>query len=369
MVSKPMRIAQIVGSIAEGGVESFLLSFYKNIDRNQIQFDFFVEDSPSKIIVKSEIEKMGGKVYFLPTVKHLHSFNKELKHILKRENYQIVHCHMNTLNVFPLRIAKKCGVPHRISHSHSTSNKKELIRNLIKSILRRFSHCYATEFAACSKESAIYQFGKKAFNSGRVTLINSAIDYNRFKFDQEGRTLLRSKLGVSDKIVIGTIGRLCKTKNQLFLIKLFKRVYSGNNNYYLIIVGNGALEDKIRKYISRNKLENCVTLITDIDKIETYYSSFDIFVLPSLYEGLSLVTLEAQSSGCTTIVSSNVPHSTNVSNNVQYLPLKLDAWVNVLSNCQINKNRENCYECIKNSKFNLEVAVQNLVDYYLEFYK
>ena len=183
-MNKTIRIAQVIGKWLGGGVEAVVMNYYRHIDRNKIQFDFIC-DSDSTNIPYEEIEKLGGKVILVPPYQKVFAYHKELKKIFKENNYKIVHSHINTLSVFPLYAAKCAGVPIRIAHSHSTTNKKEWKKNFIKQILRPFSKIFATHYFACSEYAGRWLFGNKEYDKGKVFLLNNAIDVNRFKYDEK----------------------------------------------------------------------------------------------------------------------------------------------------------------------------------------
>lgn len=184
---KPIVIGMIMGKWLGGGVESVVMNYYKHIDRNKIQFDFIC-DNDSTNIPYDEIEKLGGRVILCPSYTKVFKYQKFLIDLFKKNKYKIVHSNVNTISVFPLRAAYKAGVPIRIAHSHSTSNKKEWKKNLVKNTLRPFSKKYANVYFACSELAGRWLFGDKTFNEGKVTIINNAIDLNKFKFNKDIRT-------------------------------------------------------------------------------------------------------------------------------------------------------------------------------------
>ena len=186
---EPVRVAQIIGKWVGGGVESVVMNYYRYIDRTKIQFDFIC-DEDSTNIPYDEIEQLGGRVILVPPYQKVFEYQKELIKIFKDNNYKIVHSHINTLSIFPLRAAKKAGVPIRIAHSHSTTNKKEWKRNLVKQVLRPFSKVYATDYMCCSELAGRWLFGNKEYDKGNVYLLNNAIDLDKFKFDK----IMRKKL-------------------------------------------------------------------------------------------------------------------------------------------------------------------------------
>lgn len=200
---EPIRIAQIVGKWLGGGVEAVVMNYYRHLDHDKIQFDFICDDDSTNIPY-DEIEKLGGKVILIPPYQKVFKYQKELRRVLRDGKYKIVHSHINTLSVFPLYAAKKVGVPVRIAHSHSTTNKKEWKKNLLKQVLRPFSKKYATNYMCCSELAGRWLFGDKTYDEGKVYLLNNAIDLDKFKYDKKIKDKKRKELGIKeDTIVIG----------------------------------------------------------------------------------------------------------------------------------------------------------------------
>ena len=279
-------VAHIMGKWNGGGVESVVMNYYRNIDRNRIQFHFLC-DEDSTDIPYEEIEKLGGKVIVIPPYQKLFKYQKELYRIFKENNYKIIHSHINALSVFPLRIAKKAGVPIRIAHSHSTSNKKEWKKNILKMILRPFSKLYANNYFACTEYTGKWLFGKKVVERKELNVINNAIDLKKFEFNENTREDLRKELGIKeDVLVIGHVGRFMKQKNHEFLIDVFEKAIKQDDNIYLILVGQGPLEDKIKEMAKEKGIENKILFLGQRNDVNKLYQAMDIFVLPSLYEGL-----------------------------------------------------------------------------------
>ena len=279
-------VAHIMGKWNGGGVESVVMNYYRNIDRNRIQFHFLC-DEDSTDIPYEEIEKLGGKVIVIPPYQKLFKYQKELYRIFKENNYKIIHSHINALSVFPLRIAKKAGVPIRIAHSHSTSNKKEWKKNILKMILRPFSKLYANNYFACTEYAGKWLFGKKVVERKELNVINNAIDLKKFEFNENRREDLRKELGIKeDVLVIGHVGRFMKQKNHEFLIDVFEKAIKQDDNIYLILVGQGPLEDKIKEMAKEKGIENKILFLGQRNDVNKLYQAMDIFVLPSLYEGL-----------------------------------------------------------------------------------
>ena len=326
---KPIRVAQIMGKYVGGGVESIILNYYRHIDKNKVQFDFIFDEDSTLEIPKEEIENMGGRVFICPPYQKLKKYIKFLVNLFKENKYEIVHSNINTLSVFPLYAAKKAGVKVRIAHSHSTSNKKEWKKNILKNILRPWSKRYANVYFACSELAGRYQFGNRTFEKGKVKIINNAIELERFQYDENKRNEIRDELNIeNDTLVIGHIGRFIQQKNHEFLIDVFKKVHDENNNSVLLLVGQGDLHEKIKTKVDSLGLNDYVKFLgwrKDVDKL---YLAMDIFCLPSLYEGLGMVLIEAQTSGLKCIASINVPDCAKVTENVEFLELQVDEWKN-----------------------------------------
>ena len=285
-VDEKIIIAHIMGKWNGGGVESVVMNYYRNIDRNKIQFHFLC-DEDSTDIPYEEIEKLGGKVIVIPPYQKLFKYQKELYRIFKENNYKIVHSHINALSVFPLRIAKKAGVPIRIAHSHSTSNKKEWKKNILKMILRPLSKLYANNYFACTEYAGKWLFGKKVVERKELNVINNAIDLKKFEFNENTRKALRKELGIKDDtLIIGHVGRFMKQKNHEFLIEVFNEVYKKNQNTLLILIGQGPLLSEIKEKAINLNIEDKIKFIGQVTDVEKYYNIMDIFLFPSIYEGL-----------------------------------------------------------------------------------
>ena len=270
----------------DGGVESVVMNYYRNIDKEKIQFHFLC-DEDSTDIPYQEIEKLGGKVIIIPPYQKLFKYQKELYRIFKENNYKIVHSHINAISVFPLRIAKKAGVPIRIAHSHSTSNKKEWKKNILKMILRPFSKLYANQYFACTEYAGKWLFGKKVVERKELNVINNAIDLKKFEFNENTREDLRKELGIKeDVLVIGHVGRFMKQKNHDFLIDIFNELIKKNDNSILILIGQGPLLNDMKQKVRDLKIEDKVKFIGQVTNVEKYYNIMDVFLFPSIYEGL-----------------------------------------------------------------------------------
>ena len=353
---KQIVVAQIMGKWVGGGVESVIMNYYRHINRDKIQFDFIC-DEDSTDIPYEEIEKLGGKVILCPPYQKLLKYLKFLKQLFREKKYHIVHSNINTLSIFPLYAAKRAGVPVRIAHSHSTSNPREWKKNMIKNALRPLSKKYATDYFACSELAGRYLFGNKTFDKGKVKIVSNAINVEKFKFDPEARMKLRREIGIKEHdFVIGHIGRFVEQKNHRFLIDVFAEIKKENKNTKLVLVGQGPLREEMEQKVKDLGLEKDVFFLGQRRDTNKLYSVFDIFYLPSLYEGLPVVGVEAQANGVPCVFSINVTKET-IYNNAKMLDYA--KICNAVLDKKLTRKNTN------NDTFDIRKTVKDIQDYYL----
>lgn len=373
MKNEPIRVAQIIGKWVGGGVEAVVMNYYRHIDHSKIQFDFICDDDSTDIPYE-EIEKLGGKIILIPPYQKVFSYHKNLKKVLKEGNYKIVHSHINALSVFSLFAAKCANVPVRIAHSHSTTNKKEWKKNLLKQILRPFSKVFATDYMCCTEHAGRWLFGDKAFDKGKVYILNNAIDIEKFKYNEKIRNKVRKKLNIdNDTLVIGHIGRFVKQKNHEFLIDVFKEVYQSNNNTILLLIGQGPLIDEIKEKVENFGIKDNVKFLGQRNDVNDLYQAMDIFLFPSLYEGLGMVAIEAQTSGLPCVCSTEVPEIAKITKKFKLIKLSEPAkkWSDEILKLskKINRQDENEYEKIYQSNYNIIKEAHKLKDKYISLIK
>lgn len=341
---EPIRIAQIMGKWVGGGVEAVVMNYYRHINREKVQFDFICDDD-STCIPKEEIESLGGKVILIPPYQKVFKYHKELKRVLKEGQYKIVHSHINALSVFSLWAAKSAKVPVRVAHSHSTSNKKEWKKTLLKNMLRPFSKLFATDYFCCSELAGRWLFGNKTYDQGKVYLLNNAIDVDKFKYDEKIRKEKRKELNIKDnQLVIGHIGRFVQQKNHEFLIDIFNEIYKQDKNAILLLIGEGPLKEEIQNKVNELGLDKNVKFLGQRDDANELYQVMDLFLFPSLYEGLGMVLIEAQCSGLPCVASTEVPRGVAVTNIVKFLCLNnsLNSWkIEILKLIKQTKRKNN----------------------------
>ena len=367
---EPVRVAQIMGKWVGGGVESVVMNYYRYIDRTKIQFDFICDDDSTNIPYE-EIEKLGGKVILIPPYQKVFKYHNKLKKILKEGHYKIVHSHINTLSVFSLFAAKCAGVPVRIAHSHSTTNKKEKKKNLLKQLLRPFSELFATDYMCCSELAGRWLFGDKEYDKGNVYLLNNAIDLDKFKYNETLRKKKRKELGIKDDtLVIGHIGRFVAQKNHDYLIDIFNEIHKKNNNSVLLLAGQGPLMEEIKNKAKELNLDDSVKLLGQRNDANELYQAFDVFLLPSLYEGLPVVGVEAQAAGLLCYLSDDMTKETKVLDITKFMSLNNtpEEWAdNILDDVKKYKRIDTSKEMTAKN-FNIKEEAKKLEEYYLNLY-
>lgn len=368
---KPMRILHNVGSISPGGMEALIMNYYRHIDRTKVQFDFLVRLSEEKSnYYEKEIVSLGGKVYRLPIYNaksHRLFFSELFKFIKQNPEYKIIHSHSDITSVFYLMIAQKAGIPVRIAHSHGTNydnNWKAIVKMTAKPLLNK----YCTYRLACGEKAGIWLFGNQFKDS--VKILPNAIETDLFKFNVSIRNDVRNELNIKDNLVIGNIARFGEAKNHSFIIDIFDEICKFKANAKLVLVGEGELKDKAQEKVRSLGLQDKVLFLGVRKDIYRILNAFDIFLLPSLYEGFPFVLVEAQASGLTCFVSDNVSKEAKLLNLYFTVPLSKSAkeWAeSILDN--VHYNRCNTADIIKQKGFDIKDNVQWLEEFYIKQYK
>ena len=367
----PLRIAQIIGKWVGGGVETVVMNYYSNLNHDKIRFDFIC-DSDSVHIPYDEIEKMGGKVILVPPYQKVFQYYIELRNVLKEGNYTIVHSHINTLSVFALWIAWGVGVPVRIVHSHSTTNKKEKKKNFLKMVLRPFSKIFATDYMCCSKLAGCWQFGNRTYDKGKVYLLNNAIDVEKYQYDEMVRTEMRKELNIGDNtLVIGHIGRFVEQKNHRFLIDIFQELHKKEPDSILLLVGRGPLMEEMKEKVYSLSLTDSVQFLGQRNDADKLYQAFDIFLLPSLYEGLPVSGVEAQTSGLLCVLSDEITEEVKILDSTVFMSLSGSAmeWADQILSLYEQHQRKDTTKEVSDKGFDIKTESIRLENKYLSFYE
>jgi len=322
---RPYEVALVVGKMRSGGVQATVLSYIKNINPMKIHFTLLV-DEDSTFVPEEFIRSCGADLRFIPPYQHILSYQKELQKIFRQTQFDVVHAHLTTLSVFPLFAAACAKIPVRIVHAHSTAGKGkgETKRNVLKYILRPFAKIFATELCACSEYAGKWLFGPRAV----FTIIPNAIDFEseKYIFNPDIRKRMREKLRINECFVIGHVGRFVPAKNHVFILDIFSHFLKKVPNAYLILVGEGNLLPAMKKKAQDLGIDNHVLFAGRCDNVNEFYQAMDVFLFPSLYEGLGYATMEAQISGLPVIVADNISKEIILKEDlIHFLSLKASA--------------------------------------------
>lgn len=376
-LDKPLRILHLIMTYREvhsaGGVETFLMNVYRKLDRQKLQFDFATTAATTFGIFCDEIHSMGGKIFELKiygnTLKSRFKSFFALRRFLKQNRYTVIHIHSTapTWQIVGLLAAACAGVPARIAHSHSdpvVSSAKRILFGVLRPLVCRL----AAERFACSEPAAIHLFGEKAFRSGKVRIIRNGIDIAKFSFNGKVRALCRKELGLGDAFVIGHVGRFVKAKNHVFLLEVFQELLKICPKSILLLIGDGELRGAVEQKARDLGMEESVRFLGERRDVDALYQAMDVFVLPSLDEGLGNVLIEAQAAGLLAICSDCVPKEAGVTGLLEFVPLEAGArrWAESIAKYINMHGRPKMDDKIEQAGYGSEYAAKLLEAVYAE---
>ena len=325
-----VKVAYILGKLHSGGKKNLVMEYYRHVDTNEVRIDFIC-DSDSNSIPEEEVRQLGGKVYRVTPYEHILKNMHEMKKIFDKEQYDVIHAWDSMMNLFPLVVAKKAGIKVRISESLSMANKGEK-KTYIKYALRPFSSIGANYYMACGKDCGVFQFGKKAYDEGRIAIFKTVINTKANAYDPEIRISTREKFGWTNKNVYGFIGRYMPQKNPVFMIEIFNEIQKIDPKAQLVLIGFGGLELAMMNKVEEFGISDKVVNLGRREDIKQFYNAFDCFLLPSLYEGLPVVGLESQSCGLPIFFSSEITQEAKACEMAHFISLKTPAseWARLI---------------------------------------
>ena len=337
-MQKPIRIVHNIASLHLGGSQAFVMNMYRNIDRSKVQFDFVVTPE-TKEGFYDEITNLGGKIFSCPRYKgtnHI-QYNKWWDDFFNEHpEYKVIHGHVRSTASIYLKIAKRHGLV-TIAHSHSTSNGNG-ISAIVKRIMQLPIRKQADYLFACSDKAGKWLYGEKAITQQNYYMIPNGVDLKRFRFDVNKRNQMRMTLGIKeDMMILGHIGRLSTPKNHKFLLNVFNQYHKINSNSKLLLVGDGELFDSIKQHINKLDINDAVIMTGSKQNTEDYYQIMDIFLFPSLWEGLPVSVVEAQANGLQCIISDVITHDVDLTALIQYLPLDEKLWLGAIAEAHKKK--------------------------------
>ena len=361
--------------MANGGQESFLMNMYRNMDRTKVQLDFLTPFTCDNSDLKAEIESMGGKVftYDHPFGENNNAvFRESVQDFLSNHSYPIVHFHSGSTYALMegAKLAYDAGVPVRVVHSHC-GGFKNLKYHVIKTLSIPYLLKYPTEYLACSDLAAEWKFPKSVIRNHRYTVIHNAVDTDRFRLDPELRRKTRETLGVPEDVpVLGHVGRFSLQKNHAFLIDIFAAVHRKRPEAILLLAGEGELEPEIRDKVKTLGLENSVKFLGLRKDIPALMNAMDVFVLPSFFEGLPVVGVEAQATGLPVITSTAVARELPLVDLAQFIPLESgpDVWAESILHAadESRDHRQDTTRRMAEAGYEIKAAASAFEQFYLD---
>lgn len=362
-MKNPIRILQVTTIMNRGGLETMIMNYYRKLDRSKVQFDFLVHRE-ERGDYDDEIESMGGKIYRMPRIMpgNYRKYFKSLDDFFKaNKEYKVVHSHINENSGFVLRAAKKYNIPCRIAHSHQSDLKVDY-----KYPFRMFARLYlknANNYFACGDRAGKWLFGKKDF-----TILNNAVDSELFRINKDSSERVRKELKIEDKFVIGHVGRFNPQKNHEFLISVFNEILKIKENAVLLLIGEGYLEEKIKEQVKDLGIEENVKFLGLRTDIPDLMQGMDLFLFPSLFEGLPVVLVEAQAAGLKCVTSTGVTKESDLTNSIEFYDLNLSPkeWAQKILSLDINKKDNS--QILKEKGYDSATNIKWLVDFYFKYH-
>ena len=362
-----IRILQSVSNMDRGGIETMLMNFYRNVDREKVQFDFLA-NKPAPGDYDEEIRSLGGRIFISPGFM---SYGKYLAYMTKlfaeHPEYRIIHTHNGSLMLYALRSAKKNKIPVRIAHAHATAVPFGW-KNELKKLMRPMIKYAATDYWGCSDAAGRFYFSKKYWDR-RHELIHNAINVGDFAFNENARKTLREKYGLGDKFVLGHVGRLTPQKNQKKILDIFAVMHKKNPNTHLVMVGTGELEKMMKDHTAELGVTEHVTYTGVQTNVNEWYSVFDVFIMTSINEGLPVVAVEAQAADLPCVISDAITPEVKATENVKFLGLYDDpeVWADHILDIK-PRARTDQAAALAASGYDIRTEAKRMQELYLKLY-
>lgn len=348
-----------------GGVENFIYNLYQKIDKNNYDISFLTSEHIEGFYKTNLIDKYNIKLYEIPSLKK-HPFQciKSLKRLSKENAFDVVHINLCSSQLFAYIYLLKIFSKYKfkiITHSHSSGEsnfKRKILHYLMRPLLVKNTDIYLS----CSNVAAYWMYGKKIVSNNKVLLINNAIDTDKFNYDVLTRNKIRDKMGYANNdFVVGHVGRFVPEKNQLFLINLLKH----NKNIKLLLIGDGECKIECQQMIEKEKLDDRIIILDSNDNVNEYYQAMDLFAMPSLFEGLPIVGIEAQASGLICLFSNNITKELDITGNCFYEKLDILLWNKLINKIIKTKyKRKGERQKVKNAGYDLCEEANKISDLY-----
>lgn len=360
----PIRILHVVTYMGRGGLETMLMNYYRNINRDNVQFDFLVHRQ-FEADYDEEICSLGGRIYRLPRMNPIDPrYTARLaRFFCEHDEYMIVHSHLDCMSGIPLKYAKRAGIPVRIAHGHSSSQSKN-IKYPIKMLFKQCIPHYANMFFACSEAAGEWMFGGERYH-----IMNNAIDTAAFQYNETVRDHVRNELGFNGKnFVIGHVGRFDQAKNQSFLLDIFAEIAKIDRSARLLLIGDGVLKKEMQAKAVQLQVMDRVLFMGVRPDVAQLMQGMDLLLFPSKYEGLPVTLVEAQTAGLPCVISDVIPKDAIIVEDLvtsESLNVSPKHWAEHVLNRK-GELRRNCGSEVAAAGFDIRQNAKWLEEFYLE---
>lgn len=369
-MKKRIKVAEVVTRLEYGGVESVILNYINHMEkREEFEIHIITQDINSTGCIK--LFEESGCIVHIITHKRKNILKNliELNQILKREKFSIIHSHMNLTNFYVLVLGRIHGCKNRISHVHSVLKANSFLKKICYKIIFLINRVAANKYITCGIEAGNIYFGNKYMEKGKVELFPNAVDMEKFQYNEFLRSRIREKYGIKeDELVIGHIGRFTQVKNHIFLLQILKCMLERKVKVRLMLVGGGELLEEIKEEARKLGVFNDIIFVGNTNKTFEYYQAMDVFVLPSFYEGIPVVAVEAQCSALPCILSDNIDKSCKILEDVQFLPLDtpIEEWIKHILEYRMHSRSREVKKQIREAGYDILTEANLLAKFYKE---
>lgn len=368
-MKKPVRVLQVLDFINHNsGVSSVVMNYYLHLKLTNVQCDFLLYEEAEEEL-ELELKNRGACIYVTgqPAGTGIAAYRKRVDQFFKQhENeYDVVHIHIPNAAFIVLRSAKKYGVPVRIVHSHNARGADGRIKKIRNFILNRWGLHYANQYYACSKAAGRYLFGKNKMDCGQVSILNNAVDLKKYSYNLWNREKIRRKLGMKDEILLGHVGRFVEQKNHEGLLNIFAELQKRNICCKMVLLGDGPLRKEIEQRAEK-EVPGKVIFEGVVNHVEEYMSAMDMFILPSLYEGLPVVCVEAQAAALPCLVSENITNEIKLTEHVYFMDnADVSGWCDKIES--LLKQLPERKKCLDMDAYDINKQAARLEEMYLSY--
>lgn len=364
-MSRQLRVLQILTGLDRGGMETMTMNYYRNIDRARVQFDFLLHREKVGDY-EAEALALGAQIFRVPRQNPLNpGYWHALNRFFDKHNYQIVHVQLDCMSALPLFVAKSHGIPVRIAHSHNSRQDKD-IKYPLKLLCKHFIRHEATDLLACGVDAGRWMFGTDNF-----TVLKNAISVDDFAYNEERRSRVRMELGIArNAFVVGHVGRFVPSKNHSFILEVFSTLLSSYPNAVLLLVGNGELRLETERLTNELGIADSVRFLGVRSDVPDIMQAMDVFFMPSLYEGLPLVLVEAQAAGLPCVISDSIPVDCDIDSRLIFrfsLDESRNEWAKaILSQKVREESRSAGSAAVRCAGFDIKQTTSFLEQYYYQ---